>query len=59
MDENVHVQNTFQFITALASAGIDADVRIYPPGAHGVAFDRNSYFLLYETYVEFLNEHLK
>lgn len=59
MDENVHVQNTFQFLTALTSAGIDADVRIYPPGAHGVAFDRNSYFLLYETYVDFLNEHLK
>lgn len=58
-DENVHVQNTMQLMTALAENGIDADLRIYPPGAHGVSFNSASYYLLYETYTEYLNRHLK
>lgn len=58
-DENVHVQNTMQLMTALAQNGIDADLRIYPPGAHGVSFNSASYYLLYETYTEYLNRHLK
>lgn len=59
MDENVHVQNTMQLLTALTSNGKDAALRIYPPGAHGVAYNAASYFLLYETYTEFLNRWLK
>lgn len=59
MDENVHVQNTMQLMTALARNGIDADLRIYPPGAHGVSFNSASYYLLYETYTDYLNRHLK
>jgi dipeptidyl-peptidase-4 len=59
MDENVHVQNTMQLITELSSNGIDANLRIYPPGAHGVAFNTASYYLLYETYTDYLNQHLK
>src|SRR5699024_2497899 len=59
MDENVHIQNTMQLMTALAGSGKDADLRIYPPGAHGVSFNTESYFLLYEIYTEFLKEHLK
>ncbi|SMO47231.1 S9 family peptidase [Gracilimonas mengyeensis] len=59
MDENVHVQNTMQFVKALTDAGKDADLRIYPPGAHGVAYNRESYVLLYKTYTEYLEEHLK
>lgn len=60
MDENVHVQNSFQLITALTSAGIDADVRIYPPGAHGVAYNAVSRNLLYGTvYSDFLKANLK
>jgi len=59
MDENVHVQNTMQLMTALVSNGKDADLRIYPPGAHGVSFNSASFFLLYETYTDYLNTHLK
>lgn len=59
MDENVHVQNTMQLMTVLARNGKDADLRIYPPGAHGVAFNSLSYFLLYETYTKYLNNYLK
>lgn len=59
MDENVHMQNTMQLVKALTDAGKDADLRIYPPGAHGVAYNGPSYLLLYSTYTDYLNEHLK
>lgn len=56
MDENVHVQNTMQAIQAFTDAGKDVDLRIYPAGAHGVAYNYNSYVLLYETYTNLLKE---
>ena len=59
MDENVHVRNTFQLMNALEDAGKDADLRIYPPGAHGVAYSPGTYLLLYQQYVDYLKEHLK
>ena len=59
MDENVHVRNTFQLMNALEDAGKDADLRIYPPGAHGVAYNSTTYVLLYQQYMDYLNEHLK
>jgi len=59
MDENVHIQNTMQMIRAFTDHGIDVDLRIYPPGAHGVAYNRESYLLLYQTYTNFLERHLK
>ncbi len=59
MDENVHVRNTFQLMTALEDAGKDADLRIYPPGAHGVSYNQPSYQLLYRQYTDYLNRYLK
>ncbi len=59
MDENVHVQNTMRMITAFTNAGKDIDLRIYPPGAHGVAYNQQSYLLLHRVYPNFLNRHLK
>ena len=59
MDENVHVQNTMQLMTELTKNGIKADLQIYPPGAHGVAFNTASYYLLYESYVDYLNRFFK
>lgn len=59
MDENVHIQNTMQLVKALTDAGIDADLRIYPPGTHGIAYNTASYILLYETYTKYLDEHLR
>ncbi len=46
MDENVHPQNTMQLLTALANAGKDAELRFFPPGAHGAAYNRQSAFLI-------------
>lgn len=59
MDENVHPQNTFQLVNAFNMAGKDVDLRIYPPGDHGVATDLTTYLLLRRQYTEFLMEHLK
>ena len=58
MDENVHVQNTFQLMKAMTDKGQDVDLRIYPPGAHGVAYNGASYVLLYNVYVNYLKKHL-
>src|SRR5690625_4117180 len=33
MDENVHVQNTMEMLTAFINAGKDVDLRIFPKGA--------------------------
>jgi hypothetical protein len=58
MDENVHPQNTMQLLTALARAGKDAELRFYPPGAHGAAFDFASYVTMTEVYTNLLCEHI-
>jgi dipeptidyl-peptidase 4 len=59
MDENVHVQNTMQMVRAFTDEGIDVDLRIYPPGEHGIAYNTESYYLLYQTYTNYLNRFLK
>ena len=59
MDENVHIQNTMQMITAFTNAGKDVDLRIYPQGEHGVAYNQQSYLLLHQAYTNFLKRHLK
>lgn len=58
MDENVHVRNTFQLMNALEDAGKDADLRIYPPGAHGVAYNGATYLLLHQQYTDYLAQYL-
>ena len=59
MDENVHLKNTMQLVKALIDHGKDHDLRIYPPGNHGVAYHGTSYVLLYSQYVDYLDRHLK
>ena len=59
MDENVHVQNTMQMITAFIENGKDVDLRIYPKGEHGVVYNQATYLLLYQTYTDYLMRHLK
>ena len=59
MDENVHVRNTFQLMNALEDAGKDADLRIYPPGTHGVAYSPGTQLLLFQQYTTYLETNLK
>jgi dipeptidyl-peptidase-4 len=58
MDENVQPQNTMQLLTALASAGKDAELRFFPPGEHGAAFDYPSYVTMHEIYTNAFCEHV-
>lgn len=59
MDDNVHPQNTMQLLTALTNAGRDADLRIYPPGRHGAAYNAASFRLIRQVTDEYLARHLK
>jgi dipeptidyl-peptidase-4 len=59
LDDNVHPVNTMRLLTALASVGKDAEMRFYPPGAHGAAFDGASYVLMTEVYTDALCRWLK
>ncbi len=59
MDDNVHPVNTMQLLTALTNAGKDFDLRIFPPGAHGAVYNRQSYLLLLRIYNEYLETNLK
>ena len=58
MDENVHPQHTFQLVKAFIDQGKDVDLRIYPPGDHGVAYGLGSYLLLMQQYTDYLMKHL-
>jgi dipeptidyl-peptidase-4 len=59
MDDNVHPQNTMQLLTALTNAGRDADLRIYPPGHHGAAYNAQSARLIHQVTDEYLAHYLK
>jgi dipeptidyl-peptidase-4 len=59
MDDNVHPRNTMQFLTALTNAGHDAELRIYPPGHHGAAYNVESYQLMLQVYDGFLARNLE
>ena len=58
-DDNVHPVHTMQLLTALTNAGKDADLRIYPPGAHGAAYNMQSAVLISTVSYEFLERYLK
>jgi dipeptidyl-peptidase-4 len=58
-DDNVHPANTMQLLTALTNAGKDAELRIYPPGAHGAAYNWPSYRLIQNVSFQFLEKNLK
>jgi dipeptidyl-peptidase-4 len=58
-DDNVHPANTMQLLTALTNANKDVDLRIYPPGAHGAAYNYQSYLLISEVSFQYLEKYLK
>ena len=58
-DDNVHPANTMQLITALTDAGKDAEVRIYPKGAHGAAYNSQSNVLIKGVSFQYLERYLK
>ena len=58
-DDNVHPANTMQLLTALTNAGKDAELRIYPPGAHGAEYNWQSRLLINDVGFKFLEKYLK
>jgi len=48
-----------QLLTALTNAGKDVDLRIYPPGAHGAAYNLQSYILIANANFYYLERYLK
>ena len=59
MDENVQPRHTMQLLTALTNAGKDAELRFYPPGAHGAAYNLESFVLLQRVYEQTICRFLK
>jgi len=54
MDDNVHPVNTMQFLTAATDAGVDVELRIFPPGRHGAAYNFPSFKMIQEVSDQFL-----
>jgi dipeptidyl-peptidase-4 len=59
LDDNVHPQNTMQLLTAFTAAGKDIDLRIYPPGHHGAAYDMQSFKLITRNTMDYLAKYLQ
>ncbi|MFH0946045.1 MAG: S9 family peptidase, partial [Planctomycetota bacterium] len=57
IDENVHIENSAQFIEALQKAGKRFDLMVYPGNRHG-ARDEKQRLHLYEMMTTFVEEHL-
>ncbi len=58
-NDNVQPANTMQLLTALTNAGKDVDLRIYPLGAHGAAYNFQSRYLIDKASYEYLERYLK
>lgn len=59
MDDNVHIQNTMQLLTAFANNEKNIDLRIFPPGGHGAIYNFPSLILMYKMYYNYLEQYLK
>ena len=59
LDDNVHPANTMQLLTAFSNAGKDVEVRLYPPGHHGAAYNATSRRLINGAYDAFLARYFK
>ena len=58
MDDNVHLQNTLQFVYELQKAGKQFDLMLYPRSRHGIT-DPHQNAHLRRTMLDFILEHLR
>ena len=58
MDDNVHLQNTLQFVYELQQAGKSFDLMLYPKARHGVT-DPAQNMHLRQQMLDFILEHLR
>ncbi|MCX6251057.1 MAG: S9 family peptidase [Bacteroidetes bacterium] len=57
-DDNVHTQNTYDFITALVGAGKQFEMQLYPNSNHNIYTGKNTTFHNYERMTEFILKNL-
>lgn len=57
-DDNVHTQNTYDFISALTAANKQFEMQLYPNSNHGIFTGKNTTFHLYTRMTEFILKNL-
>jgi dipeptidyl-peptidase 4 len=58
-DDNVHPENTIDFVTALVAADKEFEMMLYPNSNHGIYTGKNTRFHLYKKMTAFLLENLE
>jgi dipeptidyl-peptidase-4 len=57
-DDNVHIQNSIDLITALVSANKQFDMQFYPNSNHGIYTGKNTRIHLYTRITDFIYDNL-
>ncbi|RLD55850.1 MAG: S9 family peptidase [Bacteroidetes bacterium] len=57
-DDNVHIQNSVDLITALVAANKQFDMQFYPNSNHGIYTGRNTRIHLYKRITDFIYDNL-
>jgi len=57
-DDNVHLQNTMDMVTALVNANKQFDMQLYPNSNHGIYTGPNTTMHLYTRLTDFITENL-
>jgi len=57
-DDNVHIQNSMDFVTALVNANKQFEMQFYPNSNHGIYTGPNTRYHLYNRLTDFILEHL-
>ncbi|MCX6246903.1 MAG: S9 family peptidase [Bacteroidetes bacterium] len=57
-DDNVHTQNSYDFISALVAANKQFEMQMYPNSNHGIYTGKNTTFHLYTRITEFILKNL-
>jgi dipeptidyl-peptidase 4 len=57
-DDNVHTQNSYDFITALVASDKQFEMQLYPNSNHGIYTGKNTTFHLYQRMTDFILKNL-
>jgi dipeptidyl-peptidase 4 len=57
-DDNVHTQNSYDFITALVAANKQFDMQLYPNSNHNIHAGKNTTFHLYQRMTDYILTNL-
>ena len=57
-DDNVHPQNSYDFMTAMVAAGKQFESQLYPNSNHSIYTGKNTTFHLYKRMTDFILKNL-